>query len=359
MKFTRSVGAFELPHTATALLLAVNLLVYALTLQGSGLSSPSPNMLLRSGAIYSGALARHEYWRFVAYAFLHASPLHILTNMACLVWWGGPLEKRIGTAYFLLIYFVSVIAGALAGTFTHTGFYFSVGASAGTSGILGALLCLKLLKRIDLPASFFVINIGLNVVLAFMAPRVDWGTHLGGILAGMAVCAALDGFELAGPKLMRCKFPEFIKLNLGILFALVAWLSDLSPIAMLVALVALMAAAKGIDVALSMPRGLAWTVAILAVCNALVAGAIAFLTLPATPGRIALPPNLVPWAASALKSLIDVAASVPVITTLIVVAGVFGLTQLVYWPELMRGLRDRGGFAAAGFRAERGRRRGL
>src|ERR1700684_103195 len=214
MKFNRSVGAFEFPHTATALLLAVNILVYALTLQRSGAPAPSPDVLFRSGAIYSGALARHEYWRLVAYAFLHASMLHILTNMACLVWWGGPLERRIGTAYFLLIYFASVIAGAVTGIFTHTGFYFSVGASAGISGILGALLCLTLLRRIDLPASFFVINLGLNVVIAFLAPRVDWGAHLGGLIAGMAACAVLDAFEVAGVRLMRCKFPEFVKLNL-------------------------------------------------------------------------------------------------------------------------------------------------
>src|SRR5579871_2316799 len=213
MKFSRSVGAFEVPHTATALLLGVNIVVYALVLQRSGTSVPSSAALFRSGAIYSGALARHEYWRLVAYAFLHVSMLHILTNMACLVWWGGPLEKRIGTAYFLLIYFASVIAGALAGTFTHTGFYFSVGASGGVSGILGALLCLKLLKRIDLPASFFVINIGLNVAIAFVG-RVDWRAHLGGFVAGMLVCALLDAFEIAAVRLMRTKFPEFIKLNL-------------------------------------------------------------------------------------------------------------------------------------------------
>jgi membrane associated rhomboid family serine protease len=359
MKFTRSVGAFEFPHTATALLLAVNILVYALTLQGSGLPAPSPAALLRFGAVYSGALASHEYWRFVAYAFLHASMLHILTNMACLVWWGGPLEKRIGTAYFLLIYFASVVLGAVAGTFTHTGFYFSVGASAGISGILGALLSLKLLRRIDLPASFFVINLGLNVVIALLAPRVDWGAHLGGLIAGMAICAALDGFEVAGPTLMRCKFPEFVKLNLGILFAIVAWLSDFSPAAMFAAVAVLIIAAKGVDVTLSRPRGLAWTIAILAAGNALVAGAVAILTLPTTAGRVALPPSLVPWAASALRSLIGGAASVPVITTLTVAVTVFGLTQLVYWPELIRGLNDKAGFAAAGFRAERGRRRGL
>jgi rhomboid protease GluP len=321
--------------------------------------APSPDVLLRSGAIYSGALARHEYWRLVAYAFLHVSMLHILVNMACLVWWGGPLESRIGTSYFLLIYFASVIAGALTGIFTQGGFYFSVGASAGISGILGALLCLKLLKRIDLPASFFVINLGLNIVIAFLAPRIDWGAHLGGIVAGMVACAALNAFEVAGPKLMRCKFPEFIKLNLGILFVVVAWLTDFSLLAMLAALAVLIVAVKAIDIALSARRGLAWTVALLAAGNALVAGAATALTLPGTTGKVEMPANLVPWAALALRRLIEMASSAPVIASAIMLLMVLALTPFVYWPELKRGLNDRGGFAAGGFRAERARRRGL
>jgi membrane associated rhomboid family serine protease len=359
MKFNRSVGAFEFPHTATALLLAVNILVYALTLQRSGMPAPTSDVLFRSGAIYSGALARHEYWRLVAYAFLHSSMLHLLTNMACLVWWGGPLEKRVGTAYFLVIYFASVVAGALTGIFTSSGLYATVGASAGTSGILGALLCMKLLRRIDLPASFFVINIGLNVAVAFMAPKVDWRAHLGGIVAGMVVCAVLDVFEIAGTKLMRCKFPEFVKLNLGVLFAVVAWLVDFSPAAILAAVVALIVVVKVIDVALSVRRGLAWTVAILAAGNALVVGAVTALALPVSAGGIALPESLVPWAASALRNLAATASSAPAVATAVVAVVIFGLTQLIYWPELMRGLNDKGGFAAAGFRAERGRRRGL
>jgi rhomboid protease GluP len=166
-------------------------------------------------------------------------------------------------------------------------------------------------------------------------------------------------FEIAGVRLMRCKFPEFVKLNLGILFAVVAWLTDFSPLTMLAALAGLIVAVKGIDIALSARRGLAWTVAMLAVGNALVAAAVTLLTLPGTTSRIALPASLVPWAALALRSWIEMASSAPVIAMLIVLVAVFALTQLIYWPELKRGLGDRGGFVAAGFRAERGRRRGL
>ncbi|MDE2063191.1 MAG: rhomboid family intramembrane serine protease, partial [Bradyrhizobium sp.] len=206
---------------------------------------------------------------------------------------------------------------------------------------------------------FFALTIGLNVAIALFAPGLDWGAHLGGFFAGMAVCAVLDALEVAGPKLMRCKFPEFVKVDLGILFAIVAWLTDFSPMAMLVLLVALIITAKIVDVALSLPRGLAWTVAILAVGNALVAGAAVMLILPATTSAIALPPNLVPWAASALRQLIAAASSSPAFATAIVFATVCGSSFLLYWPELARGLRDKGGFAAAGFRAERRRKRGL
>ena len=51
--------------------------------------------------------------------------------------------------------------------------------------------------------------------------------------AGMLVCALLDAFEIAAVKLMRCKFPEFVKLNLGVLFAIVVWLTDFSLLAVL------------------------------------------------------------------------------------------------------------------------------
>jgi membrane associated rhomboid family serine protease len=86
--------------------------------------------------------------------------------MLCLVLWGGLLEKRIGPSYFVLIYVCAVIAGGVVSNATHTGPYLSVGASGGISGILGALLCLWILGSIDLTASFFVANIGLNIALA-------------------------------------------------------------------------------------------------------------------------------------------------------------------------------------------------
>ncbi len=99
--------------------------------------------------------------------------------------------------------------------------------------------------------SFFVNNFAINIAITFMAPTVDWGAHLGGLVGGMVACALLHVFELAGPALMRCKQPEFVKVNLGILFAIAAWMTGFSPTPMLAALAVLVVAVKAIDILLS------------------------------------------------------------------------------------------------------------
>ena len=367
MKFLRNAAVLEFPHTAVTLLLAVNILVYAITLQRSGAGVPSGEVLFRSGAMYGGALQRHEYWRLVAYAFMHGNMLHLVTNMFCLVLWGGPLEKRVGPLYFLLIYFGAVIAGAVLGTWTHSRPYLTVGASGGISGILGALLCLRILARINLSAMFFVSNIGLNIVLSLSSPRVDWGAHLGGFVAGMVVCALLDAVELAGPRLMRCRFPEFIKLNLALLFAVPGlfvgsgWVPAFPAsewVVPLVVVFVMVGIVKGIDIALSRTRGLALTVMLLAVANAAVAGVAVTLLVPASGCGAVTPSGMVPWAAASLASLLQIMCTYPAMTGALVVVAVFELTQLVYLPELRRGRKDMG-FIAAAFRGDRARRRGL
>lgn len=367
MQFSRNSVQFVTPHTAVTLLLAVDILVYGLCLQRSGGGpTPSGTVLFNAGAMYFGALARHEYWRLIAYGFLHANLIHLVTNMACLALWGGPLEQRVGSAYFLMIYLGGVVAGAVAGIFSHAGPYFTVGASGGISAILGALLGLKLLRRVDLPASFFVVNIGLNVVLVFLAPRVDWGAHAGGFAAGGLICVLLDRFEVAGPRLLRCKFPEFLKLNLALWFVVgllvVGGMAAASPqpaaIAAAAALAVLIGAVKAIDVVLSRRRGLAFAVAALAVGNAAIAGLAVAVLVPAGGCEALIPANMVPGAASALATLLTAICAHPAIASAVAVVAVLELTQLVYRPELRRGLSD-AGFVAASLRTERQRRRGL
>lgn len=346
---------FESPHPATYFLLTANIVIYALCVSQSGLTAIPGMLLFRNGAMYAQAIERHEYWRLVASGFLHANLFHLATNMICLALWGGHLERRIGPTYFVVVYVCALIGGAVVSNLTHTSQYLSVGASGAISGILGALLCLRILGKIDLPLNFFLINIGLNVALAFSARNIDWGAHLGGFVAGMAVCAALDLVEKANIYLLRCKFPESAKLNLFLLATggvLLLTLLVGIPLwsRLLACVVAGVGVVKTLDIVLSRQKGLA-----LAVVGFSIANAALLLSL-----AIALIPSACTFspAITQMRNLLAAVCANPNVTFAVVTAGSFVLTLLLYSQELARGMKDIG-FVSAAMTGERKRRYGL
>ena len=357
-------GFFETPHAAVYALMTATVLASGFCfIEAGGASAPS-QLLFRYGGMYATALARHEYWRLFAYGFLHVNFVHLATNTLCLVLWGGHLERRVGPAYFLIIYLCAMAFGAIVGNVIHTTPYLTVGASGATSGILGALLCLWILGKLDVRFDFFAINIGLNVALAISNSRIDWGVHLGGFAAGLIACAVLDLVEKVTPYALRCKFPEAVKVNLALLAcaaALGAWAAQpqlaAAGIPGWVAAIGFVGAAgavvKLVDLALSAKKGLASVVIALACANA-VCVALGGRALAATSvcfGR--RPGGLVP-----LDNLLDVFCTNPVLVTGLVAIGTAALTLLACSKEIHRGIEDVG-FVGASLRAERNRRHGL
>jgi membrane associated rhomboid family serine protease len=355
---------FASPHAVVYLLIAANVLIYGLCLAQTGMVAIPPDILLRDGAMYSSAIGRHEYWRLFSYGFLHANLFHLTANMICLALWGGHLERRVGAFYFIVIYVCALVAGALVSNATHSGPYLTVGASAAISGVLGALLSLRILARVDLPANFFVVNIGLNVALAFGNSSIDWGAHLGGFAVGMIACALLDIVEKANALLFRCKFPEFVKTNAFVLIAgtaLLFW--DTGPAAaasknllpVLAYVIACCIAVKLADVALSIKKGLAIVALSFCVANAallFVAGRSLAPVLAAScaSDRFQVASRIEPMRATACANLNA--------TLDIIAAAAFVLTLLLYWQDIHRGIKDVG-FVGASLRAERSRRRGI
>jgi membrane associated rhomboid family serine protease len=57
-------------------------------------------------------------WTPVTYMFLHDGVMHILFNMLGLLFFGPRLEEELGERHFLLLYFLSGIAGALLSIIT-------------------------------------------------------------------------------------------------------------------------------------------------------------------------------------------------------------------------------------------------
>jgi membrane associated rhomboid family serine protease len=356
-------GFFEIPHAAVYFLLTATIVLSGVCFIQSGTPDAPAALLFRCGAMYSSALPRHEYWRLIAYGFLHVNFVHLTTNMLCLVLWGGHLEKRVGALYFLVIYLCAMIFGAVIGNFIHATPYLTVGASGATSGLLGALLCLWILGKVDLQANFFAINIGLNVAFAISNSRIDWGVHLGGFAAGLIACALLDLIEKANAVLLRCKFPEFVKANLfGLACALAILLWGNRPLTLAtdgIALAAGFVAAcllviKLADIVLSLKKGLAAIVVALALANAaiVVFGAIVFgsaFSVACASYRAG---------GSMAIDLIGAACSSPVPAAGIAALAVLALTLLLYAQELSRGIADVG-FIGTSLRAERKRRQGI
>jgi rhomboid protease GluP len=356
---------FASPHAVVYLLIAANVFIYGLAARHTGTAAIPGDVLLRSGAMYSFAIARHEYWRLVAYGFLHTNLLHLAANMICLALWGGHLERRVGAFYFIVIYVCALIAGAVVSNVTHSGPYLTVGASGAISGVLGALLSLWILGRVELSANFFVINIGLNAALAASAPGIDWGAHVGGFAAGMIACALLDIVEKANASVLRCKFPEFVKINAAVIMggvAFVLWGSNPTGAVppqdswpMLGYFIVCCIAVKLIDLALAIKKGLAIVALTFAAANAALvlfagAGHASLFAAACAPDRL---PNI-RWietmraaACANLNVTLDIAAACALI-----------LTLLLYAPDIQRGIKDVG-FVGASLRAERKRRRGI
>ena len=91
-------------------LLAANIGVYFLQVALIG-----PDNVYRALGL-TGDLAS-GWWTPFTYMFVHAGLAHIAFNMLALWWVGGPLERRIGRGRFLLVYFVSGLAGSAGALF--------------------------------------------------------------------------------------------------------------------------------------------------------------------------------------------------------------------------------------------------
>jgi rhomboid protease GluP len=369
MRVYNTTGSFfEIPGLITNLLVAANFAAFILCyLQGHQFQIPG-NILFAHGALYRDAIHGGQYWRLFAAGFLHATPIHLLLNMICLVSWGGLLEKRVGPFHFILIYFCSLLAGSVASVYGHPTNFIGIGASGALSGLVGALLCLFILDKISLSVYFFVGAIGLNAILMASVPRIDWWSHLGGFTAGLICCAVIDLVAKFNNLWLRCKFPEFVKLNIAIAMVIVAVAGAGPEVAgfhiegtgRLIALSVLtLVLVKLIDLVLSTTKGIAFTVMGFAAFY----GAVPFLMrqwiiATASGGCESIDRNsVIPGTEIAMPFLAELChwqTLLPYLLSALLVA----VAIIVHRAELNRGFRDVG-FVSASLRANRNRCQGI
>ena len=186
---TRAVAA-----PATMTLIAINVIVYVITAaQGGGINLPG-GKLFSDWALQGLAVSDGDWWRLVTAMFLHGSIFHILFNMLALYWLGTSIEQALGTRRFLLVYFVSGLAGSAGALWFSSALAVTVGASGAIFGLIGALLILEYLATGSLMGQAMVLIL-VNMAMTFAVPGISIGGHVGGLAGGIVATYALMRFR--------------------------------------------------------------------------------------------------------------------------------------------------------------------
>jgi rhomboid protease GluP len=191
-------GGFALTP-ATLALVGTNLAVFAAMLwYGAGLWHSQNGVQLAWGASFGPATKDGEWWRLATAMFLHFGLVHLAVNMWAL-WDAGRLVERLyGPFRLLAVYFASGLAGNLLSLIVHGDDAVSGGASGAIFGVYGALLVFLWRERRAIhPVEFrwlfggAAVFSALTIGFGFAIAGIDNAAHIGGLVSGTLVGAAL------------------------------------------------------------------------------------------------------------------------------------------------------------------------
>ena len=145
---------------------------------------------------YALNFLRGAVWQPVTYMFVHGGPWHLVFNMLGLFFFGGQVERQMGRAMFLWMYFLCGVTGALLSLFqlaSSTPVLPVVGASGGVLGVLVAFAMLFPNARIlvlfifPIKARTFALIYAAITVMSLLGDTgggiAHWA-HLGGMAVG-------------------------------------------------------------------------------------------------------------------------------------------------------------------------------
>lgn len=189
----KEVGALLLPrpgYMVTPFIIDVNILIFILmVLAGKGFIDFQAADLLTWGANFRPlTTGAGQWWRLVTSTFLHAGIMHLLFNMAGLLFAGILLEPALGKMRLATVYLLTGIAASLTSLWWHPATV-SVGASGAIFGLYGVFLALLTTRYFPpvIKRSFtagVVIFIGGNLLLG-LAGGIDNAAHVGGLISGV------------------------------------------------------------------------------------------------------------------------------------------------------------------------------
>ena len=176
-------------HMATIGIIAANILV---SIRGFNDRNFFERYKFSIGGINAG-----QRERMVTSGFLHVDFSHLLFNMFTLFFFANVVIAWLGAGKFVIIYFISLLAGSLLGLVFHKDepFYSAVGASGAVTGVLYAAILLEPNMRlgimfIPIPLPAYILGIGYLLYSIYgMKSRlgnIGHSAHFGGAIGGYA-----------------------------------------------------------------------------------------------------------------------------------------------------------------------------
>jgi rhomboid protease GluP len=210
----------------TAVLIGVNGLVFlAMALSGVSLADPSIADLVRWGANNGRDTLHLQPWRMLTSNYVHIGLLHIALNMWCL-WSLGTLAERVFDRWtYFLTYTFCGLAGSLVSVSLHPT-RIGAGASGAIFGLAGALISALYLGHLPVHPSALKATLksllsfaGYNLFFGAVVPAIDNSAHIGGLITGLALGAALAP-HLSSPPEVRSAWNRWIFILTAALFLL-------------------------------------------------------------------------------------------------------------------------------------------
>jgi rhomboid protease GluP len=191
----------------TTILIGINVAVYvAMVLTKVSPTNPSIQDLLKWGADAGPWTLHGQPWRMLTSNYVHIGLFHIVLNMWCL-WNLGALAEQIFDRWtYVLTYTACGLAGSLASLWWHP-MAVGAGASGAIFGIAGALIAALYLGKLPIRPQALrgILNsllsfAGYNLFLGAVIRGTGNSAHVGGLVSGLAIGAALAQHLMAPPE---------------------------------------------------------------------------------------------------------------------------------------------------------------